>query len=729
MAEALGIVGAAASFIQLIDASLRTSLSLYAFFSALNNALPELQRHIILIRDIHDVVQLVRKTADAAAFEEAEKIMLTRQLKSIVDELSTLQKVTDGKDPAKFGTKMRWIMKKPETRQTLQNLENHKTCLILQLQALNIGQSRQILNLQSSSSTDLGSLKLLLEQQKQDVTMSNSNIQASLAGLHTMMESNLQLHQESLDASRNQNMMASESHLDEAIRRVLNNHILPEVEKRFAARSEMNNTVILPQVQAVMKHATAQILSQVDKNTSGGISTCKRESSINKHSRPREPRSPNPSSRCLQPDSSLSTFGPTNITTSLTNSTPGSSTWRGVLISKWSHCIPIPHIGIFRIDYRVYARPRDRFLAITIDFWPTNNRIPTRGISLRYSSSRDSHGYTALFPSLAIRRIISIDDRIAKLIMADDTDGVQVLFQTHQNSPFDRYQGGMTLLEHALVKSSYRTAQFLLSQGADPTEKDIECGWNSLRDLVELAVQGVALGQWSIRGEDLSIFCNLFHSIVAAGCDPDDSDLSPFSWYIISEDSGALQFHQDEGDDVAEYLAGVRSLAQFLEFQGIKVITSWSVFEAFRDPSEITLLALQALGLKTDYQGHSFPSGNSVIYMALRAFDDPLGPLDALMNNLVSLILNGANIYDIQWGSGSGWYEEDGIVSPTLFAEGLGLMKLWMEALEAAGYDPEEVVLEDIRRCQEFRRLHGARSSGVEVSQTDSECSIRRRLV
>lgn len=47
MAEALGAVGAAASFVQLTDVSIRTCLYLYTFLSSVNKAQNEFQRHMI----------------------------------------------------------------------------------------------------------------------------------------------------------------------------------------------------------------------------------------------------------------------------------------------------------------------------------------------------------------------------------------------------------------------------------------------------------------------------------------------------------------------------------------------------------------------------------------------------------------------------------------------------------------------------------------------------------
>jgi hypothetical protein len=46
MAEVLGAVGAAASFVQLIDVSVRTCLNLHSFFSSLDKAGNEFERHI-----------------------------------------------------------------------------------------------------------------------------------------------------------------------------------------------------------------------------------------------------------------------------------------------------------------------------------------------------------------------------------------------------------------------------------------------------------------------------------------------------------------------------------------------------------------------------------------------------------------------------------------------------------------------------------------------------------
>lgn len=47
MAEAMGAVGAAASFVQLTNVSIRICLYLYSFFSSLHKAQNEFQRHII----------------------------------------------------------------------------------------------------------------------------------------------------------------------------------------------------------------------------------------------------------------------------------------------------------------------------------------------------------------------------------------------------------------------------------------------------------------------------------------------------------------------------------------------------------------------------------------------------------------------------------------------------------------------------------------------------------
>ena len=91
-----------------------------------------------VIRDVHNTIQLIRKTVDGQSLNEAEKEALSSQLKSLTQELSTLEKEIAGKDPTKLRVRIVLALKSAETERALQRLEGHKTTLLLHLQALDL---------------------------------------------------------------------------------------------------------------------------------------------------------------------------------------------------------------------------------------------------------------------------------------------------------------------------------------------------------------------------------------------------------------------------------------------------------------------------------------------------------------------------------------------------------------------------------------------------------------
>jgi hypothetical protein len=90
----------------------------------------------IVIRDVHDAIQLVRKTTASQSFSPTEETMISQLILSLTQELSALEKTTAGKDPSKLSVRLRWVMKAAETDRILQELECRKTSLILLLQTL-----------------------------------------------------------------------------------------------------------------------------------------------------------------------------------------------------------------------------------------------------------------------------------------------------------------------------------------------------------------------------------------------------------------------------------------------------------------------------------------------------------------------------------------------------------------------------------------------------------------
>lgn len=278
---------------------------------------------------------------------------------------------------------------------------------------------------------------------------------------------------------------------------------------------------------------------------------------------------------------------------------------------------------------------------------------------------------------------------------------------------------------------------------------------------------------------DFLLFSTVFYSVLASGCDLEDCTVTIFpilqhsdffrirfdqygenEQSVFGSDIESLQYSDihyiDQGiDDSSDtessernvpqaveennYLSGIRQLAQFLGQHGLSLLrrrpNSTGVHYAMYQPQRMTLAVLQECGLGSNYNDPDCDRKKPIIYVTLASllgWEDWKAPKDGFrLNNLVNLIATGADIYDVHWVD-EDWIKdfEDGVLmSPTVYAKESGLMPVWKYALYQAGYNPDLVILEDKRNRQEFRRLHGAKSSAVEMSEDISGSAIRRRLV
>ena len=272
---------------------------------------------------------------------------------------------------------------------------------------------------------------------------------------------------------------------------------------------------------------------------------------------------------------------------------------------------------------------------------------------------------------------------------------------------------------------------------------------------------------------DFSQFSSLFHVLVASGCDPDDYYFTIFPFLegpefaelSLNQEVVADEIHDPFGDDSKEsgncesegirheetstnpsssatqlvpldeesYLTEIRQLAQFLRHQGVDLLQETNHQRAFGllrgpTPRRMTLSVLREFGLNSNYRHPGFDCMSSLLYVSL--LNLPTYPSTVGMNNLIDLISSGADIYDTELADESliDAADEDGLISPTIIAEVAKVVPLWRHALREAGYNPDEVFLEDERRRREFRRLHGANSSAVEM-ENPPRSALRRRLV
>jgi len=183
--------------------------------------------------------------------------------------------------------------------------------------------------------------------------------------------------------------------------------------------------------------------------------------------------------------------------------------------------------------------------------------------------------------------------------------------------------------------------------------------------------------------------------------------------------------------DGRSYLAGIRQIAQFFRHQGLDPLrteTSGRIYMLLERSTKITLPVLREFGLEGNHRDPYYESMYSIIYQGLACAMSSRRMLPT--DNLISIISDGADIHDMEWAN-EHWVDKvdvDGVMSPTAFIKATRRDHVWRYALRKAGYNPDEVFLEDERRRREFRRLHGATSSVVAVEDPPSS-TFRRRLV
>ncbi|OBT66611.1 hypothetical protein VE03_03963 [Pseudogymnoascus sp. 23342-1-I1] len=656
MAEALGI---AASLVQLADVTIRTSLGLYKFFYALQKAQPEFDGYIIVLKDVHDAIQLLRKVAldspTGPALAEVE-----------ADD------------------------------RALQKLESHKTSLLIFLQAVIIIES-------------------------------------------------------------------FDENAGNVLRQVLDAHLRPFLELAMT-KYETQNAARMQEFRSILDEAasrTNERLTLIDRRSN------RLAKDVSKILRPGvEPQlSPRPVSQRSIAAITLST----SLTDLDSTKPPECTDYTGLIqvptlrrnpikVAEWSYWANIPGVGTFRIECRVHSDPGGRFSSFKIFFWPSIVLFCLRGFSLKYSNRPDREGYSALCPSLAIHPIIADSNPIWDMVACDNVLDVIARFQEQKNGPFDMDNHGNSLLMHAVENQSYKTSQFLLGQGADPT-RTTACGRNALGRLVEKQILDVVIGCLNPCGcdpDDCSVLT--IYDILQAdefrrvylNFFPDDeldhsedvSDLSDSK--RISSDSDSSTYHSDstirQKANEGQYLACIRELALFLDSQGYSLLkreSDWKSVQglssALQFPLKMTLPVLQACGLSSNFYirlGNGMETAIYDVLHALMDWDDPMDPFRANRKmTMVNLLVSGANLYEIEWAN-EHWadFVDDGLMTPTAYAEAAGILPEWLEALAAAGYDPGEVVSEDERRRREFRWLHGVKSSAIDIEELNSSRStIRRR--
>ena len=185
--------------------------------------------------------------------------------------------------------------------------------------------------------------------------------------------------------------------------------------------------------------------------------------------------------------------------------------------------------------------------------------------------------------------------------------------------------------------------------------------------------------------------------------------------------------------DEKHCLTTTRQVAQFLRSQGLDITKETDegysrVSRLLETPKRLTFPVLRECGVTGNYEDPSCDFMASILYQGLYSFH--FSGSDYVVDNLINIISSGADIYYMELAH-EYWMnavDDDGVMSPTAYSKANGFTSLWRHALQQAGYNPDLVFLEDERRRREFRRLHGATSSAVEMECLPGS-TLRRWLI
>ncbi|KAI8660890.1 hypothetical protein NCS57_01067500 [Fusarium keratoplasticum] len=222
---------------------------------------------MVVIRDVHDAVQLIRETVSGQNSNEARQKALSSHLNSMDQELSILEKEIAGKDPTKLRARIVLVLKSAETERALQRLENHKTTLLLYLQAFSFSRSEGIRCSQNSAEARLQSL---IEQQDKYGSAMRTDLENGLEDLSEKMgslDSAVGISQESLKegfSTTSREIQVSREHLRNIIRHELQRQLQPLVQETMK-RSEMRRAATPKQLCPDVDAATTPVTTAIGR--------------------------------------------------------------------------------------------------------------------------------------------------------------------------------------------------------------------------------------------------------------------------------------------------------------------------------------------------------------------------------------------------------------------------------------------------------------------------------
>ncbi|KAL8700426.1 MAG: hypothetical protein Q9201_005454 [Fulgogasparrea decipioides] len=131
---------------------------------------------------------------------------------------------------------------------------------------------------------------------------------------------------------------------------------------------------------------------------------------------------------------------------------------------------PVSRIGKVPSPQKAYR--------VAIEFLPAQSLIQLRGLTLSVASQQDQRGHYQICPLISTFAVVPEDAEIMRFAYTNNVEGIQKLFERRLAAPSDRDEKGRTPLMYAALSGASEVCRLLLNEGSDPLAVDRD-GWNA----------------------------------------------------------------------------------------------------------------------------------------------------------------------------------------------------------------------------------------------------------
>ncbi|KAK0714405.1 hypothetical protein B0T21DRAFT_454633 [Apiosordaria backusii] len=447
---------------------------------------------------------------------------------------------------------------------------------------------------------------------------------------------------------------------------------------------------------------------------------------------------------------------PTTFSSRDLNGTPRSAVFKEIQLSSYSKWIHTRWGWLYiRVTtYRVrspFTRGNSIHFGFQINFTP-RPCLFSRGISVVHMSGPDNSGFYSICPRIMTYPVYSDESPIMRLLEADDVNGIREMLHRGELSIRARDEHGDGLLRASMFAGAYNICSYLLR---DTRYGELLSAMDQL-DMNTFLLHSAAnfLGRTSI--EAIGNLIILFRHYATEDNGGEEGP-PPYIWYFLHESCQKNQMLDDlvpavrlvqsygvtlklfrwfrslfwftRRSDICWYIQYDMCMVQVYFITGGNPNQLSQPWYEDEDRHPLVWLMLRSADLRDYLSEHfetSFSDKDELSQQEHHPDTDedefpqqehhPGTGMDEVMMGLCielfeCIISHGGNIYYI-------WDRNDcpeTAKTLTHLAEDLGIMNIWGAALTACGHHVEAVVVESHRRIDEYRKLHGAGRTAVDV--------------